>query len=102
MAGDDPREQLLTREAAAAAAHVSVKTIDTWVHRGHLQAAAEGPLYRELDVLVVERATRQTPRLRRLVALAAKVKHHLQQETSAQDAPHSPANEPGDRICDAR
>jgi hypothetical protein len=83
---DDPHERLLTRDQAAAAAHVSPKTIDTWVHRGRLQSAADGPLYREMDVLLVERATRQAPRLRRLVASAAKVKHHLQQETCAQGA----------------
>lgn len=87
---DDPHARLLTREEAAAVAHVPVKTVDTWVRRGRLAVAATGPLYREIDVLVTERATRQAPRLRRLLALASKVKHSTQQDTSAQSAEPAP------------
>lgn len=62
----DPTARLLTTGEAALAAHVSESTIRTWADRELITAAAEGPLYREIDVLVAERQTRRAPRWRQL------------------------------------
>lgn len=67
---DDPSERLLTTAEAARAAHVDEARIRDWDRRGLITPAghADGrPVYRELDVLQAEAATR---RAARTIALA--------------------------------
>lgn len=71
---DDPANRLLTTDESARAAHVKPETIRDWAAdrtksggRPPLLLAADhdaegNPLYRELDVLTVERNTRNSPR----------------------------------------
>lgn len=72
-AADDAESTLLDADQAAAAAHIPIGTFWRWVHEGRLspvEGAETGDgrqLYRESEVLDVERATRRAPRLRRLV-----------------------------------
>lgn len=62
---DDPAARLLTAAEAANAAHVDEARIRDWDRRGLITPAghADGrPVYRELDVLRAEAATRRTAR----------------------------------------
>jgi len=59
-----------TTAEAAEAVGVDVGVIRIWAHRGHLKRAngSGRPIYRAMDVLVAEKATRQ--RARRTYAAA--------------------------------
>lgn len=70
---DDPAERLLTTAEAARAAHVDEARIRDWDRRGLITPAghADGrPVYRELDVLQAEAATRRAARERALAEAA--------------------------------
>lgn len=70
---DDPEQRLLTTAEAAKAAHVDEARIRDWDRRGLITPAAHAdgrPVYRELDVLRAEAATRRTARERALAAEA--------------------------------
>ncbi|HEY8973695.1 MAG TPA: MerR family transcriptional regulator [Burkholderiaceae bacterium] len=70
---DDPEQRLLTTAEAAAAAHVDEARIRDWARRGLIKPVATPngqPVYRELDVLAVEAATRRAARERALAAEA--------------------------------
>lgn len=67
---------LLTTVEAARTAHVDPERIRDWKRRELLKPAEYDrrgwPLYRAVDVLQVERATRRDARRRRLLAIAAR------------------------------
>lgn len=67
---DDPAQRLLTTAEAARAAHVDDARVRDWDRRGLIapvdRDAAGHPLYRELDVLTAEAATRRAARARAL------------------------------------
>lgn len=70
---DDPAGRLLTTAEAAEAAHVPEDRVRDWARRRLLLPSDEHdghPLYRELDVLRVEAATRRAARVRALTAEA--------------------------------
>lgn len=72
---DDPANRLLTTAEAATAAHVTETRIRIWAHRELIEPAdhdpAGRPLYREIDILTTEAATRREPRARSLATEAA-------------------------------
>jgi DNA-binding transcriptional MerR regulator len=71
---DDITTTLWTARQAAEEAHVSTSTIRSWVRRGHLEAADVDehgwPLYRALDVIKAEHATRERAHRRYIVVPA--------------------------------
>lgn len=70
---DDPAQRLLTTAEAATAAHVDEARIRDWARRKLIEpvAAPNGqPVYRELDVLTAEAATRRAARERALATEA--------------------------------
>lgn len=71
---DNPAERLLTTAEAARAAHVDEARIRDWDRRGLITPAARAdgrPVYRELDVLQAEAATRRAARAAALAREAA-------------------------------
>ncbi len=74
MGYDDLATTLWTAREAAREAQVTATTIRSWVRRGHLEAAATDehgwPLYRALDVIKAEKATRERAHRRYLVVAA--------------------------------
>lgn len=66
LAAPDVLQSLVTATEAAAHAGVKAATVRSWASRGHLAASGEDdhgrPLYKLLDVVKAERATRDHAR----------------------------------------
>ena len=63
MSGTDSLDELITTREAADLCQVAVSTVSGWRERGHLRVskydARDRPLYKMIDVLRAERATRR-------------------------------------------